>query len=94
MGARGYIKGRLELTPMGLFNVNQGDVNSGPDSRGVLEWMQTDGPGFSLESSGPGFRSGVVGQTNKQRSRGILDQRWQRGLTARGGVRTGNINGT
>ena len=61
--------------------------------------MQTDGPGFSLcavplESSGPGFRSGVVGQSNEWRSGGILDWRWQRGLTARGGVETGNINGT
>ena len=61
--------------------------------------MQTDGPGFSLcaaplESSGPGFQSGVVGWTNERRSRGILDWRWQRGLTVRGGVRADNINGT
>ena len=45
---------------MSSFDVQQGDVNSGPDSRGVLEWVQTDEPGFSLyavplESSGPGF---------------------------------------
>ena len=98
MGARGYIKERLELTPMGPFDVEQEGVNSKPDSRRVPEWMQTDGPGFSLcaaplESSGPGFRSGVVGQTNEQRSGGIPDRRWWRGLTARGGVRTGNING-
>ena len=99
MGARGYVKERLELTLMGPFDVEQGGVNSRPDSRGVLEWMQTDGPGFSLcaaplESSGPGFRSGVVGWMNERRSGGIPDQRWRRGLTARGGVRTDNINGT
>ena len=65
MGARGYVQEGLELTPMSSFNVEQGGVNSGPDSRGVPEWVQTDGPGFSLcaaplESSGPGFHS--VGQ--------------------------------
>ena len=99
MGARGYVKERLELTPMGSFDIEQGGINSGPDSRGVPEWVQRDGPGFSLcavplKLSGPGFRSGVVGQTNEQRSRGIQDWRWQRGLTARGGIRSGNINGT
>ena len=62
MGARGYVKERLELTPMSSFNIEQGGVNSGPDSRGVPEWVQTDGPGFSLctvplELPGPGFRS-------------------------------------
>ena len=67
MGVRGYIKERLGLTLMGLFDVEQGDINSGPDSRGVPEWMWTDGPGFSLcatplELSGPGFRSGVIGR--------------------------------
>ena len=98
MGARGYVKERLELTPMGPVDVKQVGINSGPDSRGVLEWMWTDGPGFSLcavplELSGPGFQSGVVGWTNEQRSGGILDQRWRRGLTVRGGVRTDNING-
>ena len=45
---------------MGSFNIGQGGVNSGPGGCGVLELMQTDGPGFSLcaaplESSGPGF---------------------------------------
>ena len=45
---------------MGSFDVGQGGVNSGPGGCGVLELMQTDGPGFSLcaaplESSGPGF---------------------------------------
>ena len=98
MGGRGYVKERLELTPMGPFDVEQGGINSGPDSRGVPEWMQTDGPGFSLCAapllSGPGFRSGVVDWTNERRSRGIPDRRWRRGLTARGGVRTDNINGT
>ena len=45
---------------MSSFNIEQGDVNSRPGSRRVLEWVRTDGPGFSLcpaplESSGPGF---------------------------------------
>ena len=45
---------------MSSFNIGQGGVDSGPGSRGVLELVQTDGPGFSLcaaplESSGPGF---------------------------------------
>ena len=61
MGMRGNVKEGLELTPMSSFDVEQGGVNSRPDSRGVPEWVQTDGPGFSLcaaslESSGPGFR--------------------------------------
>ena len=60
MGARGYVKERLELAPMGSFNVSKGGVNSGPDSHGNLEGVWTDRPGFSLcaaplESSGPGF---------------------------------------
>ena len=60
MGARGYIKEGLELTLMGPFVVEQGGVNSRPDSCRVLEWMRTDGPGFSLcaaplELSSPGF---------------------------------------
>ena len=80
MGARGFIKERLELTLMGPFDVEQGGINSGPESRGVPEWMWTDAPGFSLcavplESSGPGFQSGVVGRTSERRSRGIPDQR-------------------
>ena len=63
MGARGYVKEGLELTLMSSFDVEQGGVNSGPDSHGVLEWMRADGPGFSLcavplELSGPGFQSG------------------------------------
>ena len=45
---------------MGPFNVEQGSINSRPDSRGVPEWVRTDGPGFSLcaaplELSGPGL---------------------------------------
>ena len=47
---------------MSSFNIEQGDFNSRPDSCRVPEWVQTDGPGFSLcaaplESSGPGFHS-------------------------------------
>ena len=57
-----------------------------------------DGPGFSLcaaplEPSGPDFEVGGQ-RMNKRRSGGILDQRWWRGLAARGGVRACNINGT
>ena len=48
------------LTPMSSFDVEQGDINSGPGGCGVLELVWTDGPGFSLcaaplELSGPGF---------------------------------------
>ena len=39
MGVRGYVKERSELTPMGPFDVEQGIINSGPDSCGVPEWM-------------------------------------------------------
>ena len=50
---------------MSSFNIEQGGINSRPGSRGVPEWVQTDGPGFSLcamplESSGPEFHG--VGQ--------------------------------
>ena len=34
MGARGYVKEGLELTPMGPFNIEQGGVNSGIRRRG------------------------------------------------------------
>ena len=65
MGTRGNVKEGLELTLMSSFNIEQGGVNSRLVSRRVLEWVWTDGPGFSLcavplESSGPGFRG--VGQ--------------------------------
>ena len=65
MRVRGNVKEGLELTLMSSFDVEQGGINSGPDSCGVPEWVQTDGPGFSLcaaplESSGPGFHG--VGQ--------------------------------
>ena len=33
MGVRGYVKERLELTLMGPFDIEQGGINSGPDSR-------------------------------------------------------------
>ena len=63
MGVRGNVKEGLELTPMSSFDIEQGGINSRPDSRGVPEWVRTDGPGFSLcaaplESSGPGFQGG------------------------------------
>ena len=35
MGTMGNIKEGLELTPMSSFDVEQGGVNSGPDSHGV-----------------------------------------------------------
>ena len=55
---------------MSSFNIEQGGINSGPDSHGVPEWVQTDGPGFSLcaaplESSGPGFQG--IGQRSGER---------------------------
>ena len=48
-------------------------VNSGPDSYGVLDGVQTDGPGFSLcaaplESFGPVFQDGRGDGMNKWRS--------------------------
>ena len=57
---------------MGSFDDKRG-VNSGPDSHGVPDGVQTDGPGFSLcavplESSGPGFQDGRVDGMNEQRS--------------------------
>ena len=60
IGTRGNIKEGWKLTPMSSFDVEQGGVNSRPGSRGVPEWVRTDGPGFSLcavplELSGPGF---------------------------------------
>ena len=63
MWTRENVKEGLELTLMSSFDVEQGGINSGPDSRGVPEWVWTDEPGFSLctvplESSGPGFQSG------------------------------------
>ena len=39
------------------------------------------------------FEVGVEGRMNEQRSGGIPDRRWQRGLATRGGVRACNING-
>ena len=33
--ARGYVKERLELTPMGSFDIEQGGVKSGPGSHGI-----------------------------------------------------------
>ena len=60
MGTRGNAKEGLELTLISSFDVEQGGINSGPDSRGVPEWVRTDGPGFSLCAmplvSGPGFQ--------------------------------------
>ena len=72
MGMRGNVKEGLEQTPMSSFDVEQGGVNSRPDSRGVPEWVRTDGPGFSLcavplESSGPGFCN--VGQRSGERAK-------------------------
>ena len=53
--------------------LNKGGVNSGPDSHGIPKGVRTDGCGFSLsaaplESSGPGFQDGRVGEMNEQRS--------------------------
>ena len=51
----------------------KGGVNSGPDRYGVLDGVQTDGPGFSLcavplESSGPVSQDRRGDRMNKQRS--------------------------
>ena len=50
-----------KLTLMSSFDVEQGGRQLWPGGCGVLELVQTDGPGFSLcatplESSGSGFR--------------------------------------
>ena len=84
-GQGGNVKEGLKLTPMSSFDVEQGGVNSGPGSCGVLEGVGTDGPSFSLcaaplESSGPGFRSVGQRSVNKRRSRGVPDWRYRRGL--------------
>ena len=98
-GRGGNVKEGLELTPMTSFNVEQGVINSGPDSRRVPEWVRTDGPSFSLcaaplESSGTGFQS--EGQRSGEQAEvwRCTSQRWQKRLVARGGVRIGNINAT
>ena len=49
-------------------------VNSGPDSYGVPDGVQTDGPGFSLcaaplEWFGPVFKDGKGDGKNERRSR-------------------------
>ena len=59
---------------MGSFDIEQGGVNSGPDSYSVLEGVQTDRPGFSLcavplESLGPVFQDGRGDGMNERRSR-------------------------
>ena len=59
-GRGGNVKEGLKLTLMSSFDIEQGGINSRPGSCGVPEWVQTDGPGFSLcaaplELSGPGF---------------------------------------
>ena len=58
---------------MGSFDIGQGGVNSRPDSYGVLEGVQTDGPGFTLcaaplESLGPVFQDGRGEGMNEWRS--------------------------
>ena len=40
------------------------------------------------------FEVGVRGWVNEWGSGGVLDQRWQKRLVARGGVKACNINGT
>ena len=52
MGTKGYVKEGLELTPMGS-TLDKGGVNSRPDSYGVPDGVQTDGPGFSLCAAPP-----------------------------------------
>ena len=71
---KGDVKEGLESTPMGSFDVEQGGINSGADSYGVPDGVQTDGPGFSLcaaplESFGPIFQDERGDRVNKRRSR-------------------------
>ena len=52
---------------------DKGGVNSGPDSYGVPDGVQTDGPGFSLcaaplESFGPVFQDRRGDGVNERRS--------------------------
>ena len=96
-GQRRNVKEGLKLTPMSSFDIEQGGVDSRPVSRGVPEWVWTDGPGFSLcttplELSGPGFRGVSRRLVNEQRFGGVLDRRCWRGLGARGGVKACNLN--
>ena len=70
-GQGGNIKEGLKLTPMSSFDIEQGGINSRPDSCRVPEWVRTDGTGFSLcaaplELSGPGFHG--VGQRLGERA--------------------------
>ena len=58
---------------MGSFNIGQGGINSEPDGYGVLDGVQTEGPGFSLcaaplESFGPVFQDERGDGMNEQRS--------------------------
>ena len=67
----GNVKEGLKLTLMSSLDIEQGGINSAPGSCGVLEWVRTDGPGFSLctaplELSGPGFHG--VGQRSGERA--------------------------
>ena len=77
--------------------LSKGDINSGPDGCGVLEWVQTDGPGFSLcaaplELSGPGFHGVEQGWVNEWRSEAIPDRRCRRGLESEGRSQGCEIN--
>ena len=68
---------------MGSFDIGRGGVNSRPESYGVPDGVQTDGPGFSLcamplELFGPGFQDGRVDGMNEQRS-GVYRTRVGRG---------------
>ena len=77
--------------------LDKGGVNSGPDSYGVPDGVQTDGPGFSLcaaplESSGPGFQDERVNGMNERRS-GVSGPEMAEGVTVRGGVEADGING-
>ena len=99
MGMRGDAKEGLELTLMSSFNVSNGA--STLDLIVVEFWngcRQTDLASACvlcpLNHLVLDFEVGVDSQMNEWRSGGIPDWRWWRGLTVRGGVRTGNINGT
>ena len=62
---------------MSSFDVEQGGINSRPDSHGVPDWVWMDGPGFSLcaallESSGL-LSVGIQTQWGRE---GMLREDW------------------
>ena len=85
---------------MSSLDVGQrGCIDSGPGSRGVLEWVRIDGPGFSLCAtplglSGPGFCGGEQRfgeQVEVRRYTGL--EMTERTLRVRGGAKVVKLIG-